>query len=117
VNPRTLETGQPGVYGIGDVTTQSLANGQMLPKAGASPTPKGEVVATRIAATLRGSQPTATFAGDRACFVETSGGMAAMVTGGFLADPPAVRLTDPSPEHFSAKQTSQREWLEAWFGG
>lgn len=43
--------------------------------------------------------------------------MAAMVTGGFLADPPAVRLTDPSPEQFSAKQTSERERLEAWFGG
>ena len=117
VNPRTLETGQPGVYAIGDVTTLSLANGQMLPKAGAFAHAQGEVVATRIAATLGGSQPTATFAGDRACFVETGGGMAAMVTGGFLADPPAVRLTDPSPEQFSAKQTSERERLEAWFGG
>ena len=117
VNPRTLETGQPGVYAIGDVTTLPLANGQMLPKAGAFAHAQGEVVAARIAATLGGSQPTATFAGVGACFVETGGGMAAMVTGSFLADPPAVRLTDPSPVQFAAKQTFERERLEAWFGG
>ena len=117
VNPRTLETGQQGVYAIGDVTALPLANGQMLPKAGAFAHAQGEVVAARIAATIGGAQPTATFAGDGACFLETGGGMAAMVTGGFLADPPAVRLTDSSPEHFAAKQSFERERLEAWFGG
>ena len=116
VDPRTLETGQPGVYAIGDVTALPLANGQMLPKAGAFAQAQGEVVAARIAAILDGGQPTATFAGDGACFLETGGGMAAMVTGGFLADPPAVRLTDPSPEHFAAKRAFERERLEAWFG-
>ena len=114
VNPRTLETAWAGVYAIGDVTALPLANGQMLPKAGAFAQAQGEVA--RIAATLGGGQPTATFAGDGACFLETGGGMAAMVTGGFLADPPAVRLTDPSPEHFAAKHAFERERLEAWFG-
>jgi sulfide:quinone oxidoreductase len=116
VDPRTLETGWAGVYAIGDVTSLSLANGQMLPKAGAFAQAQGEVVAARIASSLGGGQPTATFAGDGACFLETGGGMAAMVTGGFLADPPAVRLTDPSPEHFAAKHAFERERLEAWFG-
>ena len=116
VDPRTLETGWAGVYAIGDVTSLSLANGQMLPKAGAFAQAQGEVVAARIASSLGGGQPTATFAGDGACFLETGGGMAAMVTGGFLADPPAVRLTDPSPEHFAAKHAFERERLVAWFG-
>ena len=116
VDPRTLETGWAGVYAIGDVTSLPLANGQMLPKAGAFAQAQGEVVAARIASSLGGGQPTATFAGDGACFLETGGGMAAMVTGGFLADPPAVRLTDPSPEHFAAKHAFERERLEAWFG-
>ncbi len=117
VDPRTLETSQPGVYAIGDVTALPLANGQMLPKAGAFAQAQGEVVAARIASTFHGGQPTATFAGDGACFLETGGGMAAMVTGGFLADPPAVRLTDPSPAHFAAKRAFERERLAAWFGG
>ena len=116
VHAQTLETSQPGVYAIGDATALPLANGQMLPKAGAFAQAQGEVVAAPIAATLGGSQPTATFAGDGACFLETGGGMAAMVTGGFLADPPAVRLTDPSPVHFAAKQAFERERLAAWFG-
>jgi sulfide:quinone oxidoreductase len=116
VNPRTLETSHPGVYAIGDVTALPLANGQMLPKAGAFAQAQGEVVADRIALKFDGSQPTATFAGDGACFLETGGGMAAMVTGGFLADPPSVRLTEPSPEHFAAKRAFERERLAAWFG-
>ena len=116
VDPRTLETGQPGVYAIGDVTALPLANGQMLPKAGAFAQAEGEVVAGRIAASLRRVQPTATFAGDGACFLETGGGMAAMVTGGFLSEPPAVRLTDPSPKYLAAKQAFERERLAAWFG-
>ncbi len=98
------------------MTALPLANGQMLPKAGAFAQAQGEVVAARIAATFDGSQSTATFAGDGACFLETGGGMAAMVTGGFLADPPAVRLTDPSPEHLAAKWAFERERLDAWFG-
>ena len=117
VDPRTLETSQPGVYAIGDVTALPLSNGQMLPKAGAFAEAQGEVVAARIASTLGGSEPSATFAGDGACFLETGGGMAAMVTGGFLADPPAVRMTDASPEHFAAKRAFERERLAAWFGG
>ena len=116
VEPRTLETSFPDVYAIGDVTAVALANGQFLPKAGAFAQAEGEVVAARIAASLAGAPPTASFAGDGACFLETGGGLAAMVTGGFLADPPAVRLTDPSTEHFAAKRTFERDRLAAWFG-
>jgi sulfide:quinone oxidoreductase len=113
---RTLETSHPGVYAIGDVTALPLTNGQMLPKAGAFAQAEGEVVAARIADVFAGSTPRATFGGDGACFLETGGGMASMVTGGFLADPPAVRLTDPSPEHLAAKRDFERERLAAWFG-
>jgi len=115
-DPRTLETSFPGVYAIGDVTALPLANGQLLPKAGAFAQAEGEVVAARIVASLAGIPPTASFGGDGACFLETGGGLAAMVTGGFLADPPAVRLTDPSAEHFAAKRAFERDRLSAWFG-
>jgi sulfide:quinone oxidoreductase len=117
VDPRTLETSWAGVYAIGDVTALPLANGQMLPKAGAFAEAQGEVVAARIASTFDGGQSTAMFAGDGACFLETGGRMAAMVTGGFLADPPSVRMTDASPEHFAGKRAFERVRLAAWFGG
>jgi sulfide:quinone oxidoreductase len=116
VNPRTFETTFPGVYAIGDVTAVPLANGQVLPKAGAFAHAEGEVVAARIADAFAGRPPSATFAGDGACFLETGGGTASMVTGGFFADPPSVRLTEPSTEHFRAKQAFETERLAAWFG-
>jgi sulfide:quinone oxidoreductase len=116
VDPRTLQTTFPGVYAIGDVTAVPLANGQMLPKAGAFAHAEGEVVAQRIADSLAGRPSTAAFAGDGACFLETGGGMATMVAGGFFADPPSVRLTDPTAEHFRAKQAFEADRLAAWFG-
>jgi len=116
VNPRTLETSFAGVYAIGDVNTIPLTNGQMLPKAGAFAHAEGDVVAARIADTFAGRTPASMFSGDGACFLETGDGSAAMVTGGFFADPPAVRLTEPSPDHFQAKRTFEADRLTAWFG-
>ena len=116
VDPRTLQTSFAGVYAIGDVTAVPLANGQMLPKAGAFAHAEGEVVAQRIADGLAGRAPTATFAGEGACFLETGGGTATMVAGEFFADPPAVRLSEPSIEHFRAKQSFETDRLTAWFG-
>jgi sulfide:quinone oxidoreductase len=116
VDPRTLETGRPGVFAIGDVTAIPLANGQMLPKAGLFAQRQGEVVAARLAATFRGEVPTATFDGSGACFLEVGDGMASMVSGEFLADPPQVRLEEPSAAHLEAKHAFERERLAAWFG-
>jgi hypothetical protein len=42
--------------------------------------------------------------------------MASMVSGGFLEDPPAVRLEEPSPAHLAAKHAFERERLAGWFG-
>ena len=116
VDPRTLQTAFPGVYAIGDATVVPLANGQMLPKAGAFAHAEGEVVAQRIADGFAGRTSQAMFAGDGACFLETGGGMATMVAGGFFADPPSVSLSDPSPEHLRAKHAFEADRLGAWFG-
>jgi sulfide:quinone oxidoreductase len=116
VDPRTLETGRPGVHAIGDVTAIPLSNGQMLPKAGLFAQRQGEVVAARLAATFRGEAPTATFDGAGACFLEVGDGMASMVSGEFLADPPQVQLEEPSAAHLAAKHAFEQDRLAAWFG-
>ena len=117
VDARTLETRFPGVFAIGDVTTVPLANGMALPKAGLFAHLEGEVVAGRIADARAGREPTATFAGDGACFIETGGGKAAMVQGGFLADPPAVEMSRPNEQTLAAKHAFETDRLTAWFGG
>jgi sulfide:quinone oxidoreductase len=116
VDARTLETRFAGVHAIGDVTAIPLASGTALPKAGVFAQAEGEVVAARIADRLAGREPTTTFAGDGMCFVETGGGKAAMVRGGFLEDPPRVELTEAAEAHLAAKRAFETERLTAWFG-
>jgi len=115
VDRLTLETAIPGVYAVGDVTAIPLANGQMLPKAGVFAEAQGKVVAERIAAAFAGRTAATRFTGEGACFFELGAGTAAMVAGRFLADPPDVRLSEPSPEHLVAKRAFEVDRLRSWF--
>jgi sulfide:quinone oxidoreductase len=117
VDRATLDTGHPGVWAIGDCTGIALSNGLALPKAGLFAQHEGEVVAARIASTLRGEPATETFDGSGACFLEMGGGEASAVSGDFFADPPAVELTAPSRAQREEKERFEAERLAAWFGG
>jgi sulfide:quinone oxidoreductase len=117
VDPRTLETSYPGVHAIGDCTVIGLANGMPMPKAGVFAQKEGEVVAARIAASLRGEAPGATFDGAGECFVEMGGGEASQLRGAFLGDAPSVVLTEPTAEQRLEKERFEADRLAAWFGG
>jgi sulfide:quinone oxidoreductase len=116
VDAQTLETRFPGVYAIGDVTVIPLSNGMPLPKAGVFAHAEGDIVASRIADSLAGREPSATFAGQGMCFLETGRGRATMVRGDFFANPPDVALAEASPEHLAVKHAFESERLAAWFG-
>jgi sulfide:quinone oxidoreductase len=117
VDPRTLETGTPAVYAIGDCTAIPLATGQPLPKAGVLAEAEGRIVAERIAATFNGIRPEAEFDGRGACYLEIGGGEAMMVRGRFLAEPaPEVELVGPSRELLEEKARFETDRLETWFG-
>ena len=115
-DPGTLATAVERVFAVGDVTEIPLSTGQMLPKAGVFAERQGEVVATNLADLLAGREPGARFDGVGYCFIELGDGQASMVDGKFLADPPDVRVVDPSPEHLAAKEAFERERLQRWFG-
>lgn len=117
VDRSTLETGHAGVHAIGDSIVIPLANGLPLPKAGLFAQKEGEAVAARIAAALRGEEPTAVFDGEGACFLEMGGGEASVIAGDFFADPPAVELSAPSTELRASKERFEMERLSSWFGG
>ncbi len=116
VDSRTLETGWPGVYAIGDCTVVGLSNGTSMPKAGVFAQKEGEAVAARIAAQLRGEEPTATFDGAGACFLEMGAGEASTIRGDFFADPPAATLSAPSRDQREEKERFESDRLAAWFG-
>jgi sulfide:quinone oxidoreductase len=115
-DPHTLELQLPDVYAVGDCTAITLANGLPLPKAGIFAHAQGEVVAARIAAGLAGRPPTATFAGDGYCFIETGGGRAAKAAGRFLADPVQVEISEPTAAGMIEKREFERARLAEWFG-
>ena len=117
VDRTTLETSHPGVSAIGDATGITLANGMPLPKAGLFAEKEGETVAARIAARLRGEEPTVTFDGHGACFLEMGGGEASTISGDFFADPPATELSAPTREQRAAKERFEMDRLARWFGG
>jgi sulfide:quinone oxidoreductase len=117
VDPRTLETSYPNVYAIGDCTVIGLANGMPMPKAGLFAEKEGEVVVARIAARLRGEEPTATFDGSGSCYVEMGGGEASLVGGQFLGETVRASLGEPSTEQRAAKERFEADRLTAWFGG
>ncbi len=117
VDPGTLRTFYDGVYAIGDVTMIKLANGLPLPKAGVMAELEGRIVASAIAAELRGAEPPAPFDGQGFCFMEMGKASATLIEGDFFAAPePRIRLGDVSRAHAREKHRFEAERLERWFG-
>jgi sulfide:quinone oxidoreductase len=116
VDRGTFETGVPGVYAIGDVTTVPLMMGKPLPKAGVFAHRQAEIVAANIAALWAGSGVRQTFDGHGECFLETGDGRAGFGTGNFYAEPvPQVALKGPNRFWHWGKVAFEWKWLQGWF--
>jgi sulfide:quinone oxidoreductase len=113
-DPRTMRTRFANVFAVGDCTVVPTASGQ-LPKAGVFAAAEGRVAARNMLADLRGGEE-AVFDGYGFCFLELPGRQVAFVEGHFLADPPDVRLTEPSEARFREKQEYERDRLATWLG-
>jgi sulfide:quinone oxidoreductase len=93
-----------------------LVDGKALPKAGVFAEAQAKVAAERIAASLRGESPSATYDGAGYCFLEVGKGEAMLVKGNFLTEPHAdVQLAEPAAEHYQAKVDFERSRLSDWF--
>lgn len=112
---RTLGTGFPRVYAVGDCTTVPTATAA-LPKAGVFAAAQGEVAAANVVADLdRG--PRAQFDGYGHCYLEFPGREVSVVAGNFFAEPkPDVTLSPPSAAAYQEKLDFEATRLRAWFG-
>jgi sulfide:quinone oxidoreductase len=99
-----------------DCTGIALSNGKPLPKAGVLAEQEGEVAADRIADELACREPTARFAAEGNCYVETGAGLAGTVHGRFYAQPPQVEFRMPTVEAADAKAAFGSDRLAHWFG-
>jgi sulfide:quinone oxidoreductase len=117
VDPATLATSHPNVFGVGDVTQILLANGLPFPKAGVMAELEGMRVAAAIAADVQGGDSPAPFDGRGACFVELGTAAAALVEGNWYATPePKISIAEPDAAHAAEKRAFESERLERWFG-
>jgi sulfide:quinone oxidoreductase len=115
VDPATLATGAHGVFAIGDATAIPIAGGKFLPKAGVFAGKQAQLVASRIAAELKGTVPTGSFDGSGSCFLEVGDGAAAFASGTFYGDDgPSMRLHRPGRHWHLAKVALERYWLRRW---
>ncbi len=111
VERETLETSAPNVFAIGDVTAITLANGKLLPKAGAFAHAEAQAAAAQIASRIEGG-PAARFDGHGYCWVELGAGLAGFASGDFFAAPePAVALRRPGRAWHAGKVLFERYWL------
>ena len=115
VNPLTMETKFPDVYGVGDVVAIKLRNGMFLPKAGVFAEAMGIVAARKIAAKILGTSDSSVFDGKGACYVEVGDGYAGKGAANFFADPaPEVIFEPPSPHGRREKHEFGLVRLQNW---
>ncbi|GGM47765.1 hypothetical protein ACFFX1_45515 [Dactylosporangium sucinum] len=109
--PDTLETGFPGVYAVGDVTSVGT------PKAGVFAEGQAAVAAARIVATIRGESPAATYDGRGICYLEFGGDRVAKVDVTFRAgERPFCGLQGPSADLAADKHAFGTDRIRRWFG-
>lgn len=115
VDPGTMETEDPRVFALGDVTAIPLPDGLMLPKAGVFAHRQAEVVADRIAGLVRGARPERRFTGEGTCLLETGDGRAGVASGNFYAHPRAVQMRGPARWYRFQKLLFEKWWLYRWY--
>ena len=111
VDSLTLETAFPGVYAVGDVTSVGT------PKAGVFSEGQAAVVADRIIAVVRGTEPTATYGGNGMCYLAFGNGEVARVDVTFLkGQPPIGGYEAPSIATAADKVEFGTSRIGRWFG-
>jgi sulfide:quinone oxidoreductase len=121
VDRQTLATSHDRVFAIGDVAAVPIPGRWkpdvplMLPKAGVFAHAQGLTVARRIATEIRGTTPTATFAGHGFCMLEAGDDRAGVAFGGFFTQPsPDVRVKTIGRAWHLGKVLFEKWWLSPW---
>jgi sulfide:quinone oxidoreductase len=112
VDQRTLATGFPGVYAIGDLANTGA------PKAGVFAEGTARTVAANLIARLRDQEPTARNPGAGSCYIEFGANRIARVDVDFFSGPqPTGTFHSPSEALRIDKQNFGATRRARWFGG
>ncbi len=118
VDARTLETGHPGVFAVGDTTSLPTPHGYtpFLSKAGVFAHGQAEVVAHNLAVRITGRGHDKAWDGHGACFLEVSREKSAYMSGNFLAAPrPQLTFRTAGAIYHTQKVLFEKYWMRHWF--
>jgi len=116
VDPGTFATNYENLFVIGDATAVKLPNGKMLPKAGVFAHKHAEIVASEIAARIKGGARPHPYHGEGYCFIETGKGTAGFAKGNFYAEPnPKIEARRPSKLLHLGKVGFEKYWFWKYF--
>jgi sulfide:quinone oxidoreductase len=111
VNPLTLETGVPGVYAVGDVTSVGT------PKAGVFAEGQARVVAEAIAAAVSSRRSSTEYDGHGQCYLEFGRDQVARVEVTFTQGAaPSGSFEAPSADLADQKAEFGSSRVRRWFG-
>ena len=111
VDSRTLETLDPGVYAIGDVTSVGT------PKAGVFSEGAARIVAEEVIAQVRGGQLPSPYSGAGSCYVEFGANLVGRIDVDFLSGPaPTGTFEKPSASLAREKDEFGSSRQSRWFG-
>lgn len=115
VDPRSMQTQQPGIWAIGDITAITCPWGKPLPKAAIFAKNGAKAAATNVLHYLGNTEDRATLSGEGHCFIDTGDHNSAMGKGDFFALPdPGIHLTPPSHDLHHDKQDEEKDWRAMW---
>jgi sulfide:quinone oxidoreductase len=113
VDPATMETGQEGVFAVGDAALPRGDGHAFMSITRAKA--EAAAAAGQIAARVRGAPPSAPPVDRGRWFIEVGAGAAVMVSGDFGARPPRVQVAQPSIVWHWAKTALEKYWLSRWW--
>jgi len=112
---RDCKTPFENVFAIGDVTSLTVIENMVVPKAGIFAEGEGITVAKNIISKIQSKEESALFDGKGGCFIESGRNTASIIEVDMFSQPkPTTSLTELTSDNLSKKIEFEKERLSKW---
>jgi sulfide:quinone oxidoreductase len=112
---RDCKTQFENVYAVGDVTTLTVIDTIIVPKAGIFAEGEAITVAQNIMSKIQSKTESSLFDGKGGCFIESGRDTASLIEVDMFSEPkPTTKLTESTTKHLDEKIQFEKERLSKW---